>query len=185
MTRVEVTLPQLTITTSGCHMSHTFSESHAHVYFTEDTQQYATDLYNRLETTLPTVKVEPFMCVMLDPIHLGCLPCHSTKLFQKVVLWLMTHLDGLSALVHPLSGDDLRDHTQYAMWFGKQLDLYLDKRKVTVYSTKPRVAYAGRLESQNNLVQIGVVILKLQSRVTYPLRIKVCDRMKSLRRKSK
>ena len=47
------------------------------------------------------------------------------NIFQTVALWLMEHLDGLSALVHPLSGDDLQDHTTYAMWFGKQLDLYL------------------------------------------------------------
>lgn len=47
--------------------------------------------------------------------------------FQTVTLWLMKHLDGLSTLVHPLSGDNLQDHTRYAMWFGQPLDLYLDK----------------------------------------------------------
>ena len=48
-------------------------------------------------------------------------------IFQTVTLWLMEHLDGLSALIHPLSGDDLQDHTRHALWFGKQLELYLDK----------------------------------------------------------
>ena len=72
------------------------------------------------------------MNVMLAPTRLGCLPCRSTKVRFKVVLWLMTHLDGLSALIHPLSGDDLRDHTQYAMWFGPQLQLHLDKLTGTI-----------------------------------------------------
>lgn len=109
-------------------MSHTFSEFHAHVYFTEDTQQHAIDLYNRLEKTLPAVKRGTFHVRNVGP-HPSWMFTMSfdENSFQKVVLWLMTHLDGLSALVHPLSGDDLRDHTQYAMWFGKQLELYLDK----------------------------------------------------------
>ena len=109
-------------------MSHPFSEFHAHVYFTEDTLQCATDLYNRLEKNLPTVKRGNFHVRNVGP-HPSWMFTMSFNgdSFQKVVLWLMTNLDGLSALVHPLSGDDLRDHTQYAMWFGKQLELYLAK----------------------------------------------------------
>ena len=109
-------------------MSHIFSEFHAHIYFTDDTLQYATDLYNRLDTALPTVKRGTFHVKNVGP-HPSWMFTLSfdQRSFQKVVLWLMTSLDGLSALVHPLSGDDLQDHTQYALWFGKQLDLCLDK----------------------------------------------------------
>ena len=52
---------------------------------------------------------------------------YEKGMFQEVTLWLMTHLNGLSALIHPLSGDDLDDHTRYAMWFGRQLELNLTK----------------------------------------------------------
>ena len=46
--------------------------------------------------------------------------------FPRLVPWLMLNRDGLDVLVHPLSGDSLADHTQFAMWLGQALPLRLD-----------------------------------------------------------
>jgi aromatic ring-cleaving dioxygenase len=44
-----------------------------------------------------------------------------------VTEWLMLHRDGATVLLHPETGDDLRDHTAHAVWFGTPLDLRLDR----------------------------------------------------------
>jgi aromatic ring-cleaving dioxygenase len=46
--------------------------------------------------------------------------------FPRLVPWLMLNRDGLDALVHPLSGDSLADHTRFAMWLGRVLPLRLE-----------------------------------------------------------
>jgi DOPA 4,5-dioxygenase len=45
--------------------------------------------------------------------------------FADVVSWLALNRAGLVMLVHPETGDALRDHTDYAMWMGavRPLDL--------------------------------------------------------------
>jgi DOPA 4,5-dioxygenase len=46
--------------------------------------------------------------------------------FGPLVTWLMLNRDGLSILVHPLTGDDVADHTANPLWLGKPLPLDID-----------------------------------------------------------
>ena len=48
------------------------------------------------------------------------------SLFQEVTLWLLHHRKNLNVLVHELTGDDLIDHTQGAMWLGRSVPLKYD-----------------------------------------------------------
>ena len=109
-------------------MTHTFTKFHAHIYFSKDTELYAKELYHRLEVEFPSLPLGTFHVRTVGP-HPSWMFTMSFnhQHYQQITLWLMGHLDGLSALVHPLSGDDLHDHTKYAMWFGRQLELDLDK----------------------------------------------------------
>ena len=52
--------------------------------------------------------------------HLGL-----AELFAELVPWLMQRRDGLNVLVHPITGDDLRDHRDWSLWLGqvRPLDL--------------------------------------------------------------
>ena len=43
--------------------------------------------------------------------------------FEHVVPYLMLHRDGLDVLVHPLTEDAVEDHTAFAMWLGKPVEL--------------------------------------------------------------
>ena len=43
-----------------------------------------------------------------------------------IVPWLMLNREGLSVLVHPLTGNDYDDHSLYALWLGTALSLDLE-----------------------------------------------------------
>lgn len=43
--------------------------------------------------------------------------------FGALIPWLVVHHGSLSILVHPNTGDSLRDHTQNAIWIGERLSL--------------------------------------------------------------
>ena len=42
----------------------------------------------------------------------------DAKGFGDIVSWLQFNTGGLSALVHPKSGDVIRDHIDYGLWLG-------------------------------------------------------------------
>lgn len=46
--------------------------------------------------------------------------------FARLVPWLMLNREGLSVLVHPLTGDDYDDHSLYPLWLGTPLPLRLE-----------------------------------------------------------
>jgi DOPA 4,5-dioxygenase len=46
--------------------------------------------------------------------------------FPRLVPWLMLNRRGLSVLVHPLTGDDVADHSAHALWLGPPLPLRLE-----------------------------------------------------------
>lgn len=46
--------------------------------------------------------------------------------FPRLVPWLMLNRRDLSVLVHPLTGDDVADHSAHALWLGPPLPLRLE-----------------------------------------------------------
>jgi aromatic ring-cleaving dioxygenase len=46
--------------------------------------------------------------------------------FGPLVTWLMLNRDGLSILVHPLTGDPVADHTKTPLWLGEPQPLDID-----------------------------------------------------------
>ncbi|VAW85828.1 DOPA 4,5-dioxygenase [hydrothermal vent metagenome] len=92
---------------------------HAHVYFSAETLEQAqalcesaTALFDVEMGRMHQKPVGPHPCW-------SCQLAFSPKIFSELVPWLALHRDGLTVLVHPQSGDDLRDHRDYAMWMGK------------------------------------------------------------------
>lgn len=49
--------------------------------------------------------------------------------FGAFVPWLVIHRGPLSALVHPNTGEEVRDHSQRATWLGERLPLNLGPLK--------------------------------------------------------
>ncbi|MDP6573188.1 MAG: DOPA 4,5-dioxygenase family protein [Rhodospirillales bacterium] len=50
----------------------------------------------------------------------------ASELFAEVVPWLALNRGDLVVFIHPITGDDLADHRDYALWLGAKLDLDLD-----------------------------------------------------------
>lgn len=99
---------------------------HAHIYYSPQTKPDAA----RLRETL-----DRGFSVTLGRWHDRPIGPHSAPMYQvafareefaSIVLWLMLNRDGLSVLVHPLTGDDYADHATFALWLGPPLPLNLE-----------------------------------------------------------
>lgn len=47
----------------------------------------------------------------------------SPEQFGRIVPWLMLHREGLDILVHPETGDAVKDHLERCLWLGTKLEL--------------------------------------------------------------
>lgn len=101
-------------------------EFDAHVYFFEESFEFAEKLRAQALEMFSgrVVFVGEMIPVAIGPHPLPMFEINfSTEMFTEVVLWLMTERGSLSVLVHALTGDDLYDHTQAALWLGPQVAL--------------------------------------------------------------
>ena len=102
---------------------------HAHIYFTAATRASALALREALAA-------HPDFCVDLQPVREQSIGPHPTPMFNAhldrsnfadAILWLMQNHGPHSILIHPMTGDDLLDHTAHALWLGPALPLRLDR----------------------------------------------------------
>ena len=99
---------------------------HAHVYFNAATSDMARQLcdeaYDRFGLQVGRFHQKP----------VGPHPCWScqisfdTEEFESFIPWLEKNRGALNILVHGLSGNDLKDHTEHAYWLGESAPLKLD-----------------------------------------------------------
>jgi DOPA 4,5-dioxygenase len=104
-------------------------EFHAHVYYDKETRRRARRLREAIsghfEVTIGSWHDEP---VGPHPQAMY-LVTFGPDQFRNLVPWLMLNRDGLTVLVHAKTDDSYRDHTDFAMWLGKALDLRLERYK--------------------------------------------------------
>jgi len=96
---------------------------HAHVYFDPDSEATALALRDRIAEQLP---------VEVGRVHRKPVGPHTRWSYQiafapdrfgEVVPFLMLQRAGLDVLVHPRTGDEIRDHFDHAMWLGDKFEL--------------------------------------------------------------
>ncbi|MBE8590893.1 DOPA 4,5-dioxygenase family protein [Pseudomonas sp. MAFF 301449] len=98
---------------------------HAHIYFDASTLEQARTLCE------DAAKLFPLRMGRVHEKPVGPHPDWSCQLafdaeYIGVVLpWLVIHRNGLVVFLHPDTGDDLKDHTDYAIWMGAMRDLNL------------------------------------------------------------
>jgi DOPA 4,5-dioxygenase len=98
---------------------------HAHVYFDASTlaqaRQLCEDAAGRFPLQMGRVHERP---VGPHP-DWSCQLSFGAEAFADVVPWLALHRNGLTIFVHPLSGNELLDHREHAIWMGqvRPLDL--------------------------------------------------------------
>ena len=99
---------------------------HAHVYYRAETKPEAARLREALADRFD---------VRLGRWHdrpVGPHPCWSYQvafepaLFGEIVPWFALNRRGLVVFIHPRTGDDIADHTDYAIWLGEMPELDLD-----------------------------------------------------------
>lgn len=60
----------------------------------------------------------------------SCQLSYHPDLLAQVLPWLAMNRNGLVIFTHPVTGDDLRDHRDYAIWMGAvrplKLDMFID-----------------------------------------------------------
>ena len=103
---------------------------HAHIYYTEDKRAAAESL-RALFIALAETGGEPvilFVGRMMDegvgPHPIPQFEIHFREANVPVVVAAI-EATGLTALVHPLTHDDLADHTAHARWLGEPIALDL------------------------------------------------------------
>ena len=98
---------------------------HAHLYFDQASLDFATELCLKAGD-LFTLKVGGIHQKPIGPHpQWSCQITFSSDDFEAFIPWLKDHRQGLSVLVHGLTGDNLKDHTEYAYWLGDEVELNL------------------------------------------------------------
>lgn len=99
---------------------------HAHVYFDAETIEFAKTLCEEAGklflVTVGRVHQKP---VGPHPLW-SCQLAFENSEYANLLSWLALNRQGLTILIHPLTGNDLKDHTDYAAWMGEPQALKLE-----------------------------------------------------------
>jgi DOPA 4,5-dioxygenase len=106
------------------------SPYHAHIYFTEATQPIARALQQRLRALLTQDRAAGLLVVEdLDEAAAGPhpIPQFEVHCYQGYLAQLLPILEEspLISVVHPVTDDDLADHTTLAQWIHGRVELDL------------------------------------------------------------
>ena len=114
----------------GQKMNREHAPFHAHVYYELRERAEAERLHRRLSSAKG---VEPFAGVLFvgemrdKSVGPHPKPQFEIHFFKEALPALLPLIEssGLAALIHPLTDDDLADHTSLAIWVGEPLELDL------------------------------------------------------------
>lgn len=99
---------------------------HAHVYFDESTVEQAKLLCEEagrlFQVTVGRMHHRP---IGPHP-EWSCQLAFDRSNHTDLLTWLALNRNGLTILIHPLTGNDLLDHTDYASWMGEPQKLNLN-----------------------------------------------------------
>lgn len=111
-----------------------FNTFHSHVYYTTETKQQAFELHKKITEHFlkqgSSVEMKPLIDRCLGPHTLWMFEFNfNADLFSEAFSFLCEHRQGLSVLIHPISGNEILDHTDYAMFLGRKEALNLSVLK--------------------------------------------------------
>jgi aromatic ring-cleaving dioxygenase len=106
-------------------------EYHAHVYFDAATLEKARRICEACRDTFGVVMGRMHEKPVGPHPDWSCQLLVPHEKLADVTRWLMLNRDGLVVLVHPETGNDLKDHTDHAMWMGavRPLDVSIFKTR--------------------------------------------------------
>ncbi|KAJ9667910.1 hypothetical protein H2201_002096 [Coniosporium apollinis] len=101
-----------------------------HIYFLQSDQEqtnFATQLWERIRREFPELRIYRIFDKPIGPHPMGMFEVNifTPEQFGAFIPWLVINRGPLSALIHPNTDDEERDHTQRATWMGHPLALNL------------------------------------------------------------
>ncbi len=102
-----------------------YDRYHAHVYYDADSTEHARAL---CDTAVKKFDLHAgnFHLKLVGP-H-PCWSCQLTVMgeqFESVIPWLDENRQGLTIMIHAVTGDNIKDHTDLVAWLGKPVPLNL------------------------------------------------------------
>lgn len=102
-----------------------YSCYHAHVYFDSSTLARAAVFCDRAGKQFG-VQIGRVHEKLVGPhTRWSCQIAFDATQFDRLIPWLDQQREGLSILVHGITGNDLEDHTTHATWLGDSVPLNL------------------------------------------------------------
>ncbi|MCG2837299.1 DOPA 4,5-dioxygenase family protein [Photobacterium sp. WH77] len=101
---------------------------HAHVYFDLPQLDLAEQVRQRIiaERKADILAIYPLVPRLVGPHDKPMFEMHFADNQTGFIDWLDQHREGLSVLIHPVSENELNDHTIHARWLGKQLPVHTE-----------------------------------------------------------
>ncbi|KAG9190294.1 DOPA 4,5-dioxygenase [Alternaria panax] len=99
-----------------------------HIYFLQsdgEEVKFANELWERIRREFPELRIYRVWDRPIGPHPIAMFEVNifTPEQFGAFIPWLVINRGPLSALVHPNTDDELRDHTQRATWMGQPLPL--------------------------------------------------------------
>lgn len=102
-----------------------FKDYHFHIYFEQHQSQILESILEKLKE-LKDIKIGRVWNKPIGPHPIGsCQITVPLGRFEWMVQWFLYNREGLDIFVHAVSGDDIKDHTDYIVWIGNQHTLNL------------------------------------------------------------
>ena len=98
---------------------------HAHVYFDESTIDLAKALCKEAGKRFDVVVGRMHHRPIGPHPSWSCQLAFDRSQHTDLLTWLALNRNSLTILIHPLTGNDLKDHTDYASWMGELQELNL------------------------------------------------------------
>lgn len=114
---------------------------HAHLYFESETRASAVEIHAQaLALPIPGTRVHPLIDRRVGPHTQPMFEIEiSTDAFAPMVTWLMLRHGEHSVLIHPITGDEPKDHFVHALWLGRPLPLDGSKLEIPGQPKAPSV----------------------------------------------
>jgi aromatic ring-cleaving dioxygenase len=102
---------------------------HVHIYFDDATRAKATGVHDSLVAQFGGQPSRPQFTGIAGPHPVAQVQVIFPKdrFTADVLPWLMFNRQSLDILIHPLTDDEVEDHTAHAVWLGTPVQLLVDK----------------------------------------------------------
>ncbi len=98
---------------------------HAHVYFALRHIDHAKALHKKITNERKDVTaIFPLINHLVGPHKMPMFELHFSNNDRNIIEWLESERGDMPVLIHPVSSDQLLDHTERAIWLGRELGIF-------------------------------------------------------------